>query len=89
LLESRGYPSVACEGFKAPGVIVSYTDDIAMKTGQKFAACGAQIAAGVPLQCDEGTGADFQTFRIGLFGIDKLRNVDETVRVLGDILSKL
>ena len=77
LLDENGFKSVAAPGFEAPGVVVCYTDDAEMKTGKKFAAQGMQIAAGVPLQCDEPD--DFQTFRIGLFGIDKLRNVERSV----------
>ncbi len=77
LLESRGFPSVAAEGFKAPGVVVSYTTDPGIQSGKKFLEVGLQTASGVPLQCDEG--ADFQTFRIGLFGLEKWHNVDRTV----------
>ena len=77
LLKKNGFRSVAAEGFEAPGVVVSYTDDAGLQNGSKFAAEGMQIAAGVPLQCDEG--ADFQTFRLGLFGLDKLQNVDGAV----------
>jgi aspartate aminotransferase-like enzyme len=73
MLEQRGVKSVAAEGFKAPGVVVSYTDDPEIQTGKKFAAQGLQIAAGVPLQCDEG--ADYRSFRLGLFGLDKLKDV--------------
>ncbi|HJV73587.1 MAG TPA: aminotransferase class V-fold PLP-dependent enzyme [Noviherbaspirillum sp.] len=80
LLESKGFRSVAADGFKAPGVIVSYTEDDEIKSGKKFAEAGLQIAAGVPLQCDEP--ADFKTFRIGLFGFDKLHNIDRTVAAL-------
>lgn len=80
MLAERGFRSVAAEGFGAPGVVVSYTDDPDIKTGAKFAANGVQIAAGVPLQCDEP--ADFSTFRIGLFGLDKLADVDATVATL-------
>ena len=72
LLAQQGFRSVAAEGFQAPGVVVSYTDDAAIHTGRAFAAAGVQSAAGVPLQCDEG--ADFKTFRLGLFGLDKLRD---------------
>ena len=79
-LEARGFPSVAAEGFKAPGVVVSYTDDPEFQNGSKLLARGLQIAAGVPLQCDEGP--DFRTFRIGLFGLDKLEDVDGTVQRL-------
>ena len=77
LLVRRGLPSVAAEGFQAAGVVVSYTDDPDIQSSAKFRAEGLQTAAGVPLQCDEGP--DFRTFRIGLFGLDKLRNVDRTV----------
>ena len=77
LLESRGFPSVAAEGFKAPGVVVSYTTDPDIQNGKKFLAAGLQTASGEPLQCDEG--ADFQTFRIGLFGLEKWHNVERTV----------
>ena len=77
LLEARGVKSVAAEGFKAPSVVVSYTDDDDIKNGSKFAAQGVQIAAGVPLECGEGT--DFKTFRIGLFGLDKLHDCARSV----------
>ncbi|MEH6549944.1 MAG: aminotransferase class V-fold PLP-dependent enzyme [Pseudomonadales bacterium] len=87
LLTGRGFKSVAAEGFQAPGVVVSYTDDSAIQNGSKFLQQGLQIAAGVPLQCDEP--ADFQTFRIGLFGLDKLHNVDRTVAHLSDSLAKI
>jgi aspartate aminotransferase-like enzyme len=87
-LEAAGYPSVAAEGFKAPGVVVSYTTDPDIKSGKKFSAQGLQIAAGVPLQVDEGTGAEFMTFRIGLFGLDKLKNVDGTVAGMVEAISK-
>jgi aspartate aminotransferase-like enzyme len=77
LFESRGLASVAAEGFKAPGVVVSYTTIPTSSRGKKFLNEGLQTAAGVPLQCDEG--ADFKTFRVGLFGLDKWHNVDRTV----------
>jgi len=77
LLESRGFPSVAAEGWKAPGVVVSYTTDPGIQSGKKFMEAGLQTASGVPLQCDEGP--DFKTFRIGLFGLEKWHNVDRTV----------
>jgi aspartate aminotransferase-like enzyme len=77
LLESRGFQSVAADGFKAPTVVVSFTDDDNMKNGSKFAAEGLQIAAGVPLQC--GEGADFKSFRVGLFGLDKLHNLSRSL----------
>lgn len=87
LLVRRGLPSVAAEGFQAPGVVVSYTDNDAIHTGRAFADLGLQIAAGTPLACDEP--ADFKTFRLGLFGIDKLTDVDGTVQHLDDALSKM
>jgi aspartate aminotransferase-like enzyme len=87
LLESCGLPSVAAEGFKAPGVVVSYTTDPDVQSGKKFLAAGLQVAAGVPLQCDEP--ADFMTFRIGLFGLDKLHNVDRTVAYLATALTEV
>jgi aspartate aminotransferase-like enzyme len=87
LLVSKGIKSVAAEGFQAPGVVVSYTEDAGIQTGKKFAAVGVQIAAGVPLKCDEPE--DFQTFRIGLFGLDKLHNVDVTVKKLDQTLNQI
>jgi aspartate aminotransferase-like enzyme len=87
LFESRGFPSVAAEGYKAPGVVVSYTTDPDIQSGKKFLNEGLQTAAGVPLQCDEG--ADFKTFRIGLFGLDKWHNVDRTVQSLADALDRI
>jgi len=87
LLESHGIKSVAAKGFQAPGVVVSYTDDTAMQNGSKFSALGMQIAAGVPLQCDEGD--DYQTFRLGLFGLDKLTDVDAAVQRLEDALKQV
>lgn len=77
LFESRGLPSVAADGFKAPGVVVSYTTDPEIQSGRKFLAQGLQTAAGVPLQCDEG--ADFMTFRVGLFGLEKWHEMERTV----------
>jgi aspartate aminotransferase-like enzyme len=87
LLHSKGIKSVAAEGFQAPGVVVSYTDDLDIHNGKKFLDIGIQIAAGVPLQCDEPE--DFQTFRIGLFGLDKLNNVDRTVSKLEEALNQV
>ena len=87
LLEARGFVSVAAEGFKAPGVVVSYTTDTEIQNSKKFLAQGLQTAAGVPLQCDEP--ADFSTFRIGLFGLDKLHNPDRSVKQLAEALDKL
>ena len=77
LLARLGYPSVAAAGFEAPGVVVSYTEDPDIQSGKRFAGLGLQTAAGVPLQCDEPAG--FRTFRIGLFGLDKLGNIDRAV----------
>ena len=87
LFESRGIPSVAAEGFKAPGVVVSYTEDAGLQSSKKFLAEGLQTAAGVPLQCDEP--ADFSTFRIGLFGLEKWHNVDKTVASLAGALDRM
>ena len=87
LLERNGFKSVAAKGFQAPGVVVSYTEDNDIQSGRKFLAAGLQIAAGVPLQCDEPD--DFQTFRLGLFGLDKLRNIERTVATLDAALSDL
>jgi aspartate aminotransferase-like enzyme len=87
LLESRGFPSVAAEGWKAPGVVVSYTTDPGIQNGRKFLEAGLQTAAGVPLQC--GERPDFQTFRLGLFGLDKWRNVDRTVGHLAAALDRV
>jgi aspartate aminotransferase-like enzyme len=87
LLESKGIRSVAASGFKAPCVVVSYTEDAGIQSGKKFLALGLQTAAGVPLQCDEP--ADFQTFRVGLFGLDKLHHVDRTVQHLADALDRV
>ena len=87
-LKARGVQSVAADGFGAPGVVVSYTQDAEIQSGRAFAAKGMQIAAGVPLQCDEPP--EFSTFRLGLFGLDKLYDVDGTVKrlttVLGEVL---
>lgn len=87
LFESRGIASVAAEGFKAPGVVVSYTEDAGLQSSKKFLAEGLQTAAGVPLQCDEP--ADFATFRIGLFGLEKWHNVDRTVAQLSAALDRV
>jgi aspartate aminotransferase-like enzyme len=82
MLEQRGVRSVAAPGFQAPGVVVSYTDDPEIHTGRKFAAHGLQIAAGVPLQCDEGP--EYRSFRLGLFGLDKLRDVPASLGRLAE-----
>ena len=87
VLGSRQFRSVAAPGFEAPGVVVSYTRDADIHTGKKFAGAGLQTAAGVPLMCDEP--ADFKTFRIGLFGLDKLMDVDGAVGRLESALDRL
>mgnify|MGYP000005772122 CR=1 FL=1 len=87
MLARKGIKSVAAEGFQAPGVVVSYTDDKGIHTGKKFAEVGFQVAAGVPLQCDEPE--DYQTFRLGLFGLEKLHNVDRTVGSLEKALATI
>ncbi|WP_374590911.1 aminotransferase class V-fold PLP-dependent enzyme [Aquabacterium sp.] len=87
LLEARGFKSVAADGFKAPGVVVSYTDDDGLHSAKAFIAQGLQTAAGVPLRCDEP--ADFKSFRVGLFGLDKLANVDRTVASLQAALDRI
>ena len=87
LLASKSLRSVAAEGFEAPGVIVSYTDDAGLHTGKAFLGEGIQSAAGVPLQC--GEPADFKTFRIGLFGLDKLHHIDRTVANLEVALERI
>ncbi len=87
LLAQHGFKSLAAPGFAAPGVVVAYTDDPDIKNGSKFAVAGIQIAAGVPLACDEP--ADFSTFRMGLFGLDKLHNIERTVAFLEAALGRL
>jgi aspartate aminotransferase-like enzyme len=87
LLVEKGFTSVAAEGFQAPGVVVSYTTDPDIQSGKKFINLGLQTAAGVPLQCDEP--ADYQTFRIGLFGLDKLHDPAGTTGRLRAALEKL
>jgi aspartate aminotransferase-like enzyme len=87
LLVSKGIKILAAKGFQAPGVIVCYTEDAEIQTGKKFSKIGMQTAAGVPLLCDEPE--NFQTFRIGLFGLDKLQNIDRTVERLDKALSQV
>ncbi|HTQ99362.1 MAG TPA: aminotransferase class V-fold PLP-dependent enzyme [Candidatus Acidoferrum sp.] len=87
LMESRGFTSVAAEGFQASGVVVSYTSDPELQSSKKLLAQGLQVAAGVPLQCDERD--DYRTFRVGLFGLDKLQNIDRTVASLAAALDKI
>ena len=87
LLESHNINSVSEKGYQAPGVVVCYTNDKSIHNGSKFTNVGIQIAAGVPLQCDEGD--DYQTFRLGLFGLDKLKDVDAAVKRLEDALKQV
>ena len=87
LLESRGFKSVAAQGFQAPGVVVSYTQDAEIHNSKKFLSLGLQTAAGVPLQCDEPK--DFMTFRIGLFGLEKLHNPARSVQHLSQALDEM
>ncbi len=84
LLADYGFKSVAAPGFEAPGVVVSFTDDPEIQSGRKFAEHGMQIAAGVPLMCDEGEG--YSSFRIGLFGLDKLHGIDGAVARIETVL---
>ncbi|PKL06938.1 MAG: aminotransferase [Spirochaetae bacterium HGW-Spirochaetae-9] len=77
IVAQKGFPSVAAPGFEAPGVVVSYTKDPGIQSGKKFLDLGMQVASGVPLKCDEP--ADFMTFRVGLFGLDKIGNIERTV----------
>ena len=87
LFESRGFPSVAAPGFQAPGVVVSYTQDPEIQSGKKFIDVGLQTAAGVPLQC--GEGPEFRTFRVGLFGLEKLLHIDRVVKHLETALDQI
>lgn len=87
LLANNGIKSVAADGFDAPGVVVSYTNNPGIQNGSQFVEQGIQIAAGVPLMCNEPEG--FSTFRLGLFGLDKLNNIDRTVTVFGEALDQI
>lgn len=87
LLKNKGFRSVAADGFEAPGVVVCYTSDDGLHSGRTFAAHGLQIAAGVPLRCNEPD--DYKTFRLGLFGLDKLHNIDRTVETLESVLDEI
>ena len=87
LMQRHGYPSVAAEGFRAPGVVVSHTDDAETHSSKAFLGLGLQTASGVPLQCDEG--ADFRTFRIGLFGLDKLGHTERALQPLEQALGAI
>jgi Serine-pyruvate aminotransferase/archaeal aspartate aminotransferase len=86
-LEASGFASVAAERFQASGVVVSFTDDPQIQSAKRFGEAGVQIAAGVPLMCDEGD--DFQSFRVGLFGLDKLQHVDRTVNRFARALEQI
>lgn len=87
LLTGKGIKSVAAEGYEAPGVVVCYTEDPEIHNGKKFSGVGLQIAAGVPLRCDEPE--DFRTFRLGFFGLDKLQHVDRTVESFEQALNRI
>lgn len=87
LMVANGLASVAAAGFQAPAVVVSYTLDPDIQTGKKFMALGIQTAAGVPLQCDERS--DFCTFRIGLFGLEKLQNIERTLELLESAIEQV
>ncbi len=87
LMEGRGFPSVAAPGYQAPGVVVSYTTDPEIQSARAFIAQGVQTASGVPLMCDEP--ADFRSFRIGLFGLDKLAHIDRSVGQLVAALDRM
>jgi aspartate aminotransferase-like enzyme len=87
LLESHGFKSVAEKGFQSPCVVVSYTTDPEIQSSRKFIAQGLQTAAGVPLQCDEGS--DFMSFRLGLFGLEKLQHVDRTIHLFEQALETI
>ncbi len=87
LMEEKGFKSVAAAGFQAPCVVVSYTTDPEIQNGKKFMALGLQTAAGVPLQC--GERPDFRSFRIGLFGLEKLQHIERTLGHLNSALANL
>ena len=87
LLVGKGYRNVAAKGFQSPTVVVNYADNVDIQNGKKFSELGMQVAAGVPMQCDEPE--DFKTFRLGLFGLDKLHNVDRTVDNLANVLNQI
>ncbi|MFH2112943.1 MAG: aminotransferase class V-fold PLP-dependent enzyme [Spirochaetota bacterium] len=87
LLAAKGFNSVAAPGFGAPGVVVCYTSDPDIQSGRKFVDLGMQIAPGVPIKCDEPV--DYRSFRVGLFGLDKLKYVDRTIKTLAGILDQL
>ena len=87
VMDDAGFISVAAAGFQAPGVAVFYTDNDELHTGRAFATAGVQIAAGVPLEIDEP--ADYKSFRIGLFGLDKLKDVDAAVERFAKALEQV
>ncbi len=87
MMKEKGVVSVAADGFGAPGVVVCYTDDPDIKSGKAFMEKGMQIAAGVPLQVGEPEG--FSTFRLGLFGLDKLYDTDATLARLKAVVDQV
>ena len=87
LVTGKGLRSVAADGWQAPGVVVSHTELDGLHSAKAFIAAGLQTAAGVPLMCDEP--ATFKTFRVGLFGLDKLANIDRTVASLDAALTRI
>ena len=64
-----------------------YTDASLMQSGKPFIEQGLQVAAGVPLQC--GEPEDYKSFRIGLFGLDKLLHIDRTLAHLETALKSI
>ncbi len=87
MMASHGIKSVAAEGFQAPGVVVSFTDDDGLHSAKAFIAEGVQTASGVPLMCDEGP--DYKTFRVGLFGLEKLHHPERSVANLEAALVRI
>jgi aspartate aminotransferase-like enzyme len=87
LLAEKGLTSVAAQGWEAPSVVVCFTDDPEIQSGRRFAAEGMQIAAGVPLQVDEPES--FRSFRVGLFGLDKLKDVEGTVERFREVADRV
>jgi aspartate aminotransferase-like enzyme len=87
LLAGKGFASVAASEFASPGVVVCYTSNDRIHNGKAFIDCGLQSAAGVPLMCDEP--ASFKTFRIGLFGLDKLADVEGSIQRLANALDQI
>jgi aspartate aminotransferase-like enzyme len=87
LMVAKGFPSVAAAGYQAPCVVVSYTTDPDMQSGKKFIDIGIQTAAGVPLQV--GESAEFRTFRLGLFGLEKLLHIERAINHLETAMNKI